>query len=251
MPGIFVERIIAAQVDRVWSLTQDPKLHERWDLRFTKIEYLPRDRPEEPQRFRYETRIGFGLAIAGEGETVGERNAENGSRTSALKFWSDSPVSLIRQGSGYWQYEPADEATIFRTRYDYEVRWGGAGRALDRLFRPIMGWATAWSFDALRLWAEREVPPELSRLRAVVHGISRLTLAIVWLYHGLVPKLLFPEKGERELTRMAGVPSDFVPSFILGLGLVECAFGLAMLLMWHRRWLLTGQIPVLLLIPLS
>src|SRR5205085_9199457 len=101
---IYVELLIHAPMDDLWPFTQDPALHERWDLRFTSITYLPRPDPSEPQRFRYETQIGFGVQISGEGESTGEVEAESGARTSALKFWSDDPKSLIRSGSGYWKY---------------------------------------------------------------------------------------------------------------------------------------------------
>ena len=99
-------------------------------------------------------RIGFGAAIEGWGETVGERLDAN-TRTSALKFGSDDRRSLIRAGSGYWKYEQIADEVRFITGYDYEVRWGPVGWAFDRLlFRPLIGWATAWSFDRLRLWIE-------------------------------------------------------------------------------------------------
>ena len=69
-----------------------PALHPLWDLRFTDIRYLPRPDPAAPQRFVYETRIGFGLSIEGEGETVAAREDASGARTSALKCgcWSSS-----------------------------------------------------------------------------------------------------------------------------------------------------------------
>ncbi|RYG37435.1 hypothetical protein EON81_06750 [bacterium] len=232
-------------------MTQDPALHERWDLRFSRIEYLPKACPEDPQRFLYSTRIGFGLVISGEGESVGERHRADGIRTSALRFKSDERLSLIREGSGYWQYEPVAEGTRFRTNYDYRVRFGPLGKALDLVFRPLIGWATAWSFDSLRLWAERDIPPELSRLRAAIHAICRMTLAVVWLYHGLVPKLLFPETGERELTRFLGIPEAFNAAFVTGIGIVECLFALSLVGLWHKRWLLALQVPLLLLIPLG
>ncbi|MDI5787815.1 hypothetical protein PO124_03095 [Bacillus licheniformis] len=57
---IYVEISIQAEMERLWRYTQDPTLHRQWDLRFTDITYLKR-RPGEPQRFLYETRIGFGL----------------------------------------------------------------------------------------------------------------------------------------------------------------------------------------------
>ena len=162
-PPIYVETLIRAPLDEVWEKTQRPDLHERWDLRFTRIEYLPRAREDEPQRFLYATRIGFGVAIEGRGETVGERERPDGSRASALRFWSDDPKSLILRGSGYWRYVPVADGTRFLTRYDYETRFGRAGRVVDRLvFRPLLGWATAWSFDRLRLWVERGIEPERS-----------------------------------------------------------------------------------------
>ncbi len=102
--------------------------------------------------------------MRGTGESVGEREGETGARTSALRFWSDDPRSLIRSGSGYWRYVPTGDGIRFLTRYDYEPRFGAAGRVFDRLaFRPLLGWATAWSFDRLRLWLEEGIEPERSR----------------------------------------------------------------------------------------
>src|SRR4051794_22324779 len=70
-PPIYVEILIQAPIEAVWELTQVPAQHQRWDLRFTDIDYLPRPDPAEPQRFRYQTRIGFGFAIRGAGESTG------------------------------------------------------------------------------------------------------------------------------------------------------------------------------------
>jgi hypothetical protein len=154
---IYVEIRIRAALEELWARTQTPALHARWDLRFSRIDYLP---GTDPQRFLY--RLG---PIRGVGETVGTKEAD-GSRTSALTFWSDDPRSLIRAGSGYWRYVPARDGLRFVTQYDYDVRWGAAGRLLDRLvFRRLLGWATAWSFDRLRLWLERGLEPEESARR--------------------------------------------------------------------------------------
>jgi hypothetical protein len=163
---IYVEIVVRAPLEDVWEKTQRPDLHQRWDLRFTRIEYLPRPDGSAPQRFLYATRIGFGLEISGEGESVGEKDGSDGSRTSALRFWSESPRSLIREGSGYWRYVPTLNGVRFLTSYDYQTRFGVAGRVVDRLvFRPLLGWATAWSFDRLRLWLEDGVEPEDARRR--------------------------------------------------------------------------------------
>lgn len=56
---IFVESLIRASIEEVWQATQDPALHQRWDLRFSEIEYLQRTSAEAPQRFLYRTRIGL------------------------------------------------------------------------------------------------------------------------------------------------------------------------------------------------
>jgi hypothetical protein len=80
--GIYVEIEIRSPIDELWAKTQVPAVHERWDLRFTNIEYAPRPNPAEPQQFLYATRIGFGIEISGRGETLGTLETD-GSRTSA------------------------------------------------------------------------------------------------------------------------------------------------------------------------
>jgi len=233
---IYVERLINAPMEALWNATQTPDIHDRWDLRFTEIRYLPRSAPSEPQRFLYATRIGFGLWIAGEGESVGQ-SERNGDRTSALRFWSDDSKSLIRKGSGYWRYAPTDKGVRFITQYDYETRFGAAGRALDLAFRPLLGWATAWSFDRLRLWLERGADPSATLDRSVVHWTARATLAFIWLYHGIVPKLFAPA-GEIDLAVRTGVPISLAPTLILAAAIVEVTLGLGIVALRDARLLL-------------
>jgi hypothetical protein len=211
-PGIYVEILIRAHADEVWRYTQVPDLHQRWDLRFSTIDYAPKHSQDEPQRFHYSTRIGFGMKIEGDGESAGTREHSTGLRTSALKFWSSDPKSLIEQGSGYWKYIPTVGGVRFLTWYDYRTRFGGAGRLIDRLlFRPLIGWATAWSFDRLRLWIDRGVTPRMSMRMAVIHAIARLGIAFTWMWQGLMPKLLFPSVDERTMMAAAGLPQTLVP----------------------------------------
>ena len=233
---IYVERLIAAPMETLWNATQEPDVHERWDIRFTEIRYLPRTQETEPQRFLYATRIGFGLRIEGEGESVGQSD-RNGDRTSALRFWSDDRKSLIRTGSGYWRYVPTDAGVRFITQYDYETRFGVAGRALDLAFRPLLGWATAWSFDRLRLWLERGAEPAATLERSLVHWIGRGTLAFIWLFHGIVPKLLAPA-GEIDLVTRTGIPSPLAPSLVLAAAAFEIALGVGILVLRDVRPLL-------------
>ncbi len=234
--ALYVETRIRGSIDELWRLTQTPELHEQWDLRFTSITYLEREDESAPQRFRYATRIGFGAEISGWGETVGARD-EGGKRSSALRFGSEDRRSLIREGSGYWKYEPTEDGIRFLTGYDYEVRGGFAGRALDRvLFRPLMGWATAWSFDRLRLWLERGIDPRGAARQALVHGIASFAVTFVWIWHGLIPKLAGPHADELAMLLEAGVSEDWVRPAVRVLGSAELAFGLAFVPLAKRRW---------------
>lgn len=244
---LYVETFIDGSMDELWEKTQTPDLHQRWDLRFTEIRYLPRPDDSLPQQFLYKTRIGFGMAIAGIGETVGTR-LNHHQRTSALKFWSDDPKSLIKAGSGYWKYEQTRNGVRFITGYDYDTHFGGVGRGFDRLiFRPLLGWATAWSFDRLRLWIEKGIDPSTSLRSSLIHALARLSLALIWLYQGLIPKLLFLHEDELAMMAAAGVPIDQTMLAVRVFGLAEIGFALLLLAMWNRRWLLLVNIPLMLL----
>jgi len=235
--GIYVETRIRGTMDELWRLTQTPDLHVRWDLRFTEIEYLPRPDESQPQQFWYATRIGFGLAIQGKGKTAGQRDGANGQRASALKFWSDDPKSLIREGAGYWRYEPSQDGLRFFTAYDYRVRCGALGRVFDAVvFRPLIGWATAWSFDRLRLWIENGIDPAVSLQRSLLHVAARSALAFVWLYQGAIPKLLFQHADELAMIQQSGISATIAPLLVHGIGWIEVVFGLVMLFFFHQRW---------------
>jgi uncharacterized membrane protein YphA (DoxX/SURF4 family) len=246
---IYVEIQIKAPLEEVWRLTQVPELHERWDLRFTTIQYLPLQ-AGEAQQFLYATRIGLGLRFEGRGETRGERS-DNGTAASALKFWSNDPKSLIAEGSGYWKYiSRTNGTTTFLTCYDYRTRFGVLGNVMDSLaFRPLIGWATAWSFDSMRLWLEEGVPPESQRRSALAHLVGRISLGFVWIYMGLVPKLLYHETGELAIMRRAALPFLSPETWVTIVGALEILFGLAILGFWRSRWPLLAQ--VVMLIPLT
>lgn len=240
-PGIYVEILIRGPIEEVWRLTQDPELHKLWDLRFTDIEYLPRASTDEPQRFLYSTRLGFGLRIDGEGESTGNREAETGLRTSALRFWSADVKSLIEEGSGYWQYIPGEDGVRFLTWYDYRTRFGVLGRILDRVvFRPLIGWATAWSFDRLRLWIERGIHPRSAVRLWLVHALARSAVVFTWLWHGLVPKLIYNHPDERTMLEDAGVSGELLPVFAVA----EIGWAIIGLVAWRWRayFLLTALV---------
>jgi hypothetical protein len=159
-----------------------------------------------------------------------------------LKFWSSDPKSLIKEGSGYWRYVPVPGGVKFLTWYDYRTRFGATGRLVDRvLFRPLIGWATAWSFDRLRLWLDHGVPPRVSMRMASIHAVCRLGLAFVWLWQGLIPKLLVASADERAMIAAAGLPIALVPV----IGVLELVFALAMLGLWRSRTLFLWNILVM------
>jgi uncharacterized membrane protein YphA (DoxX/SURF4 family) len=234
--NIYVEILIRSGMDDLWEKTQDPKLHQRWDLRFSEIDYLPRQ-PGEAQKFSCKTRIGGGLRIEGAGESTGERDDASGQRTSALKFWSDDPKSLIKLGSGYWKYIPGNDSIRFLTSYDYRTRFGAIGQIVDKMFfRLLLSWATAWSFDRLRLWIEKGILPEVSRDRTFVYALSRLTVAFVWLYHGLVPKLIYRNPDELNMLHAAGIPNSRLLAAMASLGFIEVCVALVFVIFWKSRW---------------
>jgi hypothetical protein len=152
---IYVETVIDADVDRVWAATQDPAQHVRWDVRFSSITPGPTD-ADGSTPFRYVRRTPL-HTVEGTGVSIGERHGADGSRTSALRFATDDVLSPIRAGRGYWRYLPTDDGrTRFVTGYDYDSGWG----PVDLVVRPLLGWATAFSFDRLRLWLETGHEPE-------------------------------------------------------------------------------------------
>lgn len=219
----------------LWEKTQDPRQHVRWDIRFTAIEYLPRTSASEPQRFLYQTRLGLGVQISGYGETV----ASSAEGTSVLRFGSADPKSLIREGNGCWVYKEQGATVLFRTVYQYDVRYGWFGQVVDRgVFRPLITWATAWSFDRLRLWVEEDVPPEISVRMTVLNLIARLLLAFVWAYHGIVPKWLFPQNGERLMLEQTGLFPGREAAALYILGVVEVLIGLGLLRFGRSRQVL-------------
>lgn len=227
---LYIETLIACDLDTLWRHTQEPQVHEQWDLRFSSISYLPKTQPGEPQRFHYSTKIGFGISVNGLGQSVATKLKDNGEATSVLKFSSASPLSIIRQGSGYWKYSPLNNKVRFYTGYDYETRWGLMGRLADKLvFRPLMVWATAWSFDCLKNWIERGIDPRQALLSFKTIVLASLALSSIWLYQGLVPKLLFTDTGELEILKASGLFPGHEQLVLTAVGIAEIVWAAVVL----------------------
>lgn len=234
---IYVESLIDAPMEALWEATQEPGQHQRWDVRFGEIAYQPKV-DGEPQRFTYATELLPGFTVAGTGESLGDRDRPDGTHWSGLKFWADDWRSIIAAGAGYWRYVPTENGIRFLTRYDYRPRWGRLGEVTDRhLVRPIFGWATAWSFDRLRLWLEKGIPPEQSRNQSIAHAAAVGGLAGVWLYQGLVPKLIAADADEVRLWRSAlGLGEDLARVAVRAAGAAEVVVGVLTLRSAKKKW---------------
>jgi hypothetical protein len=242
---IYVEIPIQASIDEVWRMTQNPEIHEQWDLRFSSITYLPKKSEDAPQSFLYETKLGCGVKVAGWGKSIGTHNKKDGSKTSSLQFGTDQKISLISEGKGFWQYIPRDNGITFLTLYDYNVRFGLFGRFLDLFFRPLMGWATALSFDVLKRWIEKGESPRTQYVRVLSSTIITMLFFFIWLYQGLVPKII--AKHPEEVVMLSSLTSLKGTAAVKGVGIIgvlEVLFALIWLLYRKKRHLLALQMIV-------
>ncbi len=66
--------------------------------------------------------------------------------------------------------------------------------------------------------------------------ICRLMIAFVWVYHGLVPKLLGPHTDELAMNMALGLNLEQAKQLAFLGGSAEIAFGVAVLVFWKHRW---------------
>ncbi len=240
---IYVEIEMDSDMETIWKYTQQPELHEQWDLRFSTITYNEKETEDEPQTFTYTTNVMPGISVSGWGVSKGAHEKESGIKTSSLHFGTEQLISPIAEGKGYWQYIPHNNGVTFLTQYDYEVRFGILGRLADLMFKPIMGWATALSFDVLKRWIETGEPPAIQYRRFFSSTIISLLFFLVWFYQGLVPKVLFGHPQEVQmLIKLSGLSESAAGHVVLGVGVAEILFGFVWLLPRWRKALFLLQI---------
>ena len=137
---------------------------------------------------------------------------------------------------------PSNNGTIFITQYDYEGRFGLFGKFLDLLFRPAMGWGTALSFDVLKRWIERGELPRSQYLRFFSIGIITMFFFFIWLYHGLVPKMIAKHPEEVSmLSSFISLEETVVVKWLWVIGLLEVLFAVVWLLYPTKRHLFALQ----------
>ena len=242
---IYVEISIRAGIDKVWDASQKPDMHEQWDLRFSSITYLPKV-DEKPQEFVYTRTVGPFIQVEGWGQSVGSSLKEDGTRSSSLHFGTDQWISPIREGRGYWKYEPQEDSVKFLTQYDYDVNFGKTGEIVDKtIFRPIIGWATSLSFDVLKRWLEQGETPRSQYMRFFSAHLLTLLFAFIWMYQGLVPKIISMHPEERAMTRSAlSLSENDITTAVLIIGIVEVLFGIAWLVYRRKQHLFIMQLIV-------
>ena len=59
--------------------------------------------------------------------------------------------------------------------------------------------------------------------------IANVVIGITWLYHGIVPKLLFMQTGELGMIQSSGLFKGMEPQTVYTIGVLEVLFGLAVL----------------------
>lgn len=240
---IYVEIDINCSIDKAWAFTQQPSIHEQWDLRFSSITYLEKIHEDDPQRFTYTTKVIPGIVVSGWGESKGSHEKKNGVKTSSLHFGTAQLISPIKEGRGYWQYIPQEKGMTFLTKYDYEVRFGSIGRLFDQLFRPLMGWATALSFDVLARWIEKGESPKTQYRRFFSYYAITLLFIFIWLYQGVVPKIIGQHPLEIEmLTKLSPFEMTQATDAIIWVGVLEVVIALLFSLRKFHKALLLAQI---------
>jgi len=72
---------------------------------------------------------------------------------------------------------------------------------------------------------------------ALIHATARFTLAFIWTWHGLIPKLIFRQADERAMLTQAGLPVEWLP----WIGAFEILLGVLVLFTWNRRVVLIAN----------
>lgn len=70
----------------------------------------------------------------------------------------------------------------------------------------------------------------------MIYTISRSALAFIWLWHGLVPKLIVRHPDEYIPLNAMDIDQSTAETIVAAAGWGEIAFGLLLLVLWRARW---------------
>lgn len=80
-----------------------------------------------------------------------------------------------------------------------------------------------------------EIKPSINEPIINSYLLSRLAIAFIWLYHGLVPKLIFRHATEIELIEK-GPMIGSAETMLLLAGVGEVVLGALVLVLWRKSW---------------
>jgi hypothetical protein len=87
------------------------------------------------------------------------------------------------------------------------------------------------------LWLEEGIPPEQARNQSVAHAVAAGGVAGVWIYQGLVPKLLAVDADEVRLLRGAtGLGEQSGRVAVRLMGALEVAVGVYLAANSRKKW---------------
>ena len=73
-------------------------------------------------------------------------------------------------------------------------------------------------------------------MRPTNYALCRITVALVWLYHGLVPKWLGPDADELMMNQALGLSLEQAETLSYFAGAAEITFAAIILIYWRARW---------------
>jgi hypothetical protein len=68
------------------------------------------------------------------------------------------------------------------------------------------------------------------------YRISRYSLIFIWLWHGIVPKLIFQSESELELMRWSDFAAEHAVLITNLAGVAEIIFAAIMFICWRHKW---------------
>lgn len=67
------------------------------------------------------------------------------------------------------------------------------------------------------------------------YALSRSAIVLIWIYHGLVPKIIFKHSSEMELVAKGPLVVNETTTILLA-GLAEVLLGICVLVFWKSSW---------------
>ncbi|MBK1887630.1 DoxX-like family protein [Marinobacter sp. DY40_1A1] len=68
------------------------------------------------------------------------------------------------------------------------------------------------------------------------YAVCRGTIAFIWFYQGLIPKLLYPHEDELAMSMAAGFSHSGAVQLAAIAGVLEIAMAVVILIFWRQRW---------------